>query len=313
MKKQFSVALLALAISQVSQAGVLTEIITTPAPAAVPGIGGMSLSTSPIGPVLNTVDLALPAPIGSGMGGGLPGGFPPSELPADPQDVITMIQEQVGPGEGGGFTPPTLTAPQALTDALTGGAGLLPEPDAAQFGAAAELIQTTLEGAGGEGPSPQEQFLAGVVFADKQLAQGIKDGSDLFIDVMRAPADEGQKLADGTYALQAAQTFATEFNAYNEQFAGDGGSPLDPFYMQQPVVQKQIFDGLAGGADQLIGVQTTVITAVSEGAFGAPAMIRENIPAAPTPGGGTGGSLPLPTPSADDLPDASALPLPFPG
>jgi len=306
MKKQFSIALLALAIAQVSQAGVLTEIITIQGPADSP-IAGMTLGTAPgIGPVLTQVDTTLPEPIGSGVVSGFPGDLQPSsDLPVNPQAVITMIQQQVmpDPQEGSGFIAPTLTAPTALMGALTDGADLLPVPDSAQFEQAANLVQATLMGAGGDGPSPQDQFLAGIVFADKQLAQGISDGSGLFVDVLTAPAAEGQKLADGTYALQAAQTFATEFKAYNEQFAGDGGSPLDPFYMQQPDVQKQVFDALAEGATQLIDVQTTVIGAVSQGAFSAPEMIRTNIPAAPSTDENGNSGLPFSAPSLEQLPE----------
>lgn len=319
MKKQFSVALLALAISQVSQAGIVGEVLGGIAGQAEPisgqnfSLGNNPVTNTQIADAIAQLDAALPSPLGSSEGGapGLPEGFPPSGLPADPADLIAMIPVPA-PGEGGGFEAPTLTAPQALIDAVTAGAEFLPTPDAQGFQDAAALVQATLQGAGGDGPSPQEQFLEGLAFGDAQLAKGIQDGSATFFSVIAVPAAEGQKLADGTYALQAAQTFATEFNAYNEQFAGDGGSPLAPFYEQQPLVQDQVFAALADGADQLVSGETTVISAISEGAFGAPAMIRESLPEAPSAGGGSGApSLPLPT--AGDAPDLSALPFPIPG
>jgi len=297
MKKQFSIALLTLAIAQVSQAGVLNTIIGTTAPEEMPGIGGMSLGDAPgIGAPLTTLAGTLPEPIGSNTESGLPSGIP-EELPA-PGELPTA--------------PTGFTAVDALTAALETGLGYVPQPDPANFEAAAAVVQDTLTNAGGE-TSPEDQLLAGVAFADEQIAKGITDGSAAFFAVIANPAAEGQKLADGSYALDGAETFQTEFNAYRDLFVGGGGSPADPIYDNQPGVQDQVIGAIAGGASQLAEAEATAITTISGGAFAAPATIRAAITDnAPAPGGEPPSLEDLPVPGEGFPPSVPGFPPSFP-
>lgn len=333
--KRFSFALLTLALSQVSSAGVVSSVVgALPAPLAT----GLSPITTPL-------NAALPTPLGDAMIPAMPtlpsGGLP--TLPGMPSGVPTL------PGMPSGL--PTLPAaptglPLAntltqLQNALTTGVGKIPSINPTALEQAGTTVVTTLTNVGTGAPSPQAELQKFLDTVDAQAASGVQIGADAFMTVIDVPSQQGNLLTNGStsgngYIGDGANVFAAQFNNYKSQVlaaigGNSQGSMFQPLYDAEASAQTAALAGLTSGAAALAGGESTAFTTLVDGIFSAasntPALptlpTSGGIPSLPTPPAGGIPSLPtppaggipsLPTPPAGgipSLPSAPALPGPL--